>query len=122
MGGCALNFLDSDHFLFACADDSGSLRLYKLDRSVSVADCFAIHLATLHLPPLRAGSDIRNISILTAALQAHPRPHAAAPFTADDEDRLHVLRLIYYCGDKEPNPSDEGQVGLLFTHQRVLAT
>ncbi|KAF8198996.1 hypothetical protein BJ912DRAFT_1139832, partial [Pholiota molesta] len=119
MGGCAMSFLDSNHFLFACADDSGSLRLYKLDRSVSVDDCPTIHLATLHLPPLRAESDIHNISILTGALQAHPRAHA--PFTADDEDRLHVLQIQYFCGD-QPDWSDEGQLGLLFTHQRVLTT
>ncbi|KAF8194950.1 hypothetical protein BJ912DRAFT_159975 [Pholiota molesta] len=120
MGRSAINLLDSIYFVFAYADDSGddsgSIRLYKLDRSVSVDKGPAIHLATLHLPPLRAGSDIRNIAILTGPIQAHPLP--CTPLVANDEDRLHVLRLMYFCGDE--GPSDDGQIGLLFTHQRVF--
>ncbi|KAF8199013.1 hypothetical protein BJ912DRAFT_686105 [Pholiota molesta] len=115
MGGCAINLLDSIHFLFACSNDSGSLRLYKLNRSVSVDNVPAIHLATLHLPPLDPTSDIGEISILTGPLQANSLPHS--PFMENDEDRLHVLRIKYhYEGDQ----MDDGQIGLLFTHQRVL--
>ncbi|KAF8194952.1 hypothetical protein BJ912DRAFT_160020 [Pholiota molesta] len=118
MNGCALNFLDSDHFLFACADGSGSLRLYKLDRTVSIDNGPAIHLATLHLPTLRAAAHIRQISFLTPAMQAHPRPHPTLATTDDPEARLHLLQIMYFCGDE--GPSDEGQSGLLFLHQRVL--
>ncbi|KAF8194949.1 hypothetical protein BJ912DRAFT_159947 [Pholiota molesta] len=116
--GSTINLLNSSYFLFACADGSGSIRLYKLDRSVSVDKVPAIHLATLHLPPLRAGSDIRDIAILTGPIQAHPLPHT--PLVANDEDRLHVLWIMYLCGDEGPSESDEGQIGLLFTHQRVF--
>jgi hypothetical protein len=106
MNGCALNFLDSDHFLFACADGSGSLRLYKLDRTVSIDNGPAIHLATLHLPTLRAAAHIRQISFLTPAMQAHPRPHPTLATTDDPEARLHLLQIMYFCGDE--GPSDEG--------------
>jgi hypothetical protein len=115
--GSAIILLDATYFLYACAH-SNSLRLYKLDRTVSVDDCHTIHLATLHLPALRAEADIRQISFLTPAIQAHPRPHPTVGATDDPEARLHVLRLMYFRGDE--GPSEDGQIGLLFIHQRVL--
>jgi hypothetical protein len=118
MGGSAINLLDSLYFLFACSEDSGSIRLYKLERSVSVDNAPATHLATLHLPPLCNGSRVANISILTGPIQAHPLPHM--PFMANDEDRLHVLRILYIVRHGGSNMSVEGQTGLLFTHQRVF--
>jgi hypothetical protein len=118
MNGSAITLLNSTYFLYACADDSGSLRLYKLDRSVSVDNGPAIHLATLHLPTLRAEADIHTISFLTPPLQARPRPHPTLGATDDPEARLHVLQITYFRGDE--GPSDDGQMSLLFMHQRVL--
>ncbi|KAF8170154.1 hypothetical protein BJ912DRAFT_1148946 [Pholiota molesta] len=89
------SLLNSTHLLSAFTDNSGSIRLYKLERSLSVDNAPAVHLATLHLPSLafHRNCKILSITIQTEPILAHPLPHT--PFMTNDEDRLHRVFTKY---------------------------
>ncbi|KAF9473960.1 hypothetical protein BDN70DRAFT_347148 [Pholiota conissans] len=88
---------------------SGSFRLYGL------GDSPAVHLATLHLPPLTEGTEM--IKFLGYASPVESAPAAYAPFMINDDDRLHVFTIVY--DNSGWDSTVEGGVNL-FIHQRIF--
>ncbi|KAF8190061.1 hypothetical protein BJ912DRAFT_353375 [Pholiota molesta] len=91
--------------------DSGSIRLYKLVRSINAP---AIHLATLHLPPTARDTDV--IRVCTSAGPIEAQPLSQTPLMFNDEDRLHVFTVLYAHPHMQTPRSEMN----IFVHQRVF--
>jgi hypothetical protein len=111
------SLLDSNHFLSARSDNSGSIQLYKLERSRSFENTPAVHLVTLLLPPLAFPTEIVGISMRTEPIMTHPLPHT--PFRTNDEDRLHVFWIAYHRITQD-DMDEVTECASLFVHQRVF--
>ncbi|KAF8169223.1 hypothetical protein BJ912DRAFT_1149427 [Pholiota molesta] len=88
--GHQFGLIDHTYCSFTSPDDSGSIRLYKFIRPSGVTTP-AIHLATLHLPPISTGISIMGISAQAGPVMAQATLHI--PLVVNDADRLHVFTL-----------------------------
>ncbi|KAF8190081.1 hypothetical protein BJ912DRAFT_878606, partial [Pholiota molesta] len=101
--------LDSTSCFVTSASDSGSIRLYKL---VHLINAPAIHLATLHFPPIARGTGVIRVCTYAGPMEAQPL--SQTPFMVNDEDRLHVLTVVY------GHPNITSSKMNIFVHQRVF--
>jgi hypothetical protein len=108
--------LDSTYFFLTTVANYGEIRLYKLVRS-SAAATKAIHLATLHLPPMSPGITFLTISSHAGPIEANPLSHL--PFAIHDDDRLHMFTMVYTEVMSEDSPRRLHYLNM-FLHQRVL--
>ncbi|KAF8191365.1 hypothetical protein BJ912DRAFT_298671 [Pholiota molesta] len=106
----AFRLLDSASFFVASPSGSGLIQLYELVRSSYPP---ARHIATLHLPPTAPNTEISHIFVYAGPIEG--RPYSDMPFTSNNEDRLHVLSVVYQNLDKEKSYRLD-----IFVHQRVF--
>jgi hypothetical protein len=113
--GHRFSLIDHTYCLFLSPVDSGSIRLYKFIRSSGVTSP-AIHLVTLHLPPISTGiSAIATTKSQAGPIMAQATSHI--PLVTNDEDRLHLLTLVYRASfEGPPSPISTN----MFVHQRVF--
>jgi hypothetical protein len=112
--------LDATYFFVTCPSNSGSIKLYKLSRSPT-STAQAVHLATLHLPPIGLHVQIQRIVSHAGGNEALPPPHT--PFAVHDDDRLHVFTIEYiYSDPPQAHHMQRSRLEYLnlFVHQRVL--
>ncbi|KAF8196165.1 hypothetical protein BJ912DRAFT_128798 [Pholiota molesta] len=113
--GHRFSLIDHTYCLFLSPVDSGSIRLYKFIRSSGVTTP-AIHLVTLHLPPISTGiSAIATTKSQAGPIMAQATSHI--PLVTNDEDRLHLFTLVYRASfEGPPSPISTN----MFVHQRVF--
>jgi hypothetical protein len=112
--GHQFGLIDHTYCFFSSLVDSGSIQLYKFIRPSGVTTP-AIHLATLHLPPISTGISIMGISAQAGPVMAQATLHI--PLVVNDDDRLHVFTLTYREDAEGPPSSISTNV---FVHQRVF--
>ncbi|KAF8172131.1 hypothetical protein BJ912DRAFT_105235 [Pholiota molesta] len=112
--GHQFGLIDHTYCFFSSLVDSGSIQLYKFIRPSGVTTP-AIHLATLHLPPISTGISIMGISAQAGPVMAQATLHI--PLVVNDADRLHVFTLTYREDAEGPPSSISTNV---FVHQRVF--
>jgi hypothetical protein len=113
--GHRFSLIDHTYCLFLSPVDSGSIRLYKFIRPSGVTTP-AIHLVTLHLPPISTGiSAIATTKTQAGPIMAQATSHI--PLVANDEDRLYLFTLVYRASfEGPPSPISTN----MFVHQRVF--
>ncbi|KIP07609.1 hypothetical protein PHLGIDRAFT_413636 [Phlebiopsis gigantea 11061_1 CR5-6] len=94
-------FLSPRAFLLTSTDGCGAIELFTFrSRAAGAADVAAPrHVASLRLPELVAGRDVRNFSTHGAPFLGGDVTRGV-PFAAAQDDRIHVMSLTY--GDRSP--------------------
>ncbi|KAF8190083.1 hypothetical protein BJ912DRAFT_353933 [Pholiota molesta] len=103
--------LNSTSCLVTSSFGSGSIRLYKLAHLINAP---AIHLATLHLPPIAPHTKV--IRVCTDAGPIEAQPLSQTSLMGNDEDRLHVFTMVY----DHPHIFDASAEMNMFVHERVF--
>ncbi|KAF9477083.1 hypothetical protein BDN70DRAFT_934503 [Pholiota conissans] len=112
----SFGLLDSTSFFVTSTRRSGSIRLYKLVRSNSTK-VPAIHVATLHLPPIIHNAQLRSITVARVA-PIEMNSLSGRPFIINDEDRIHGFSVKYMTVVSDYNVNTEA---FLFVHQRTFS-